>query len=145
VLTGPARGYVKNQLDKMRIPYMHCCVKDVNDMPNYYRILDVYLITSRSEGGPKALLEAWATGIPLVSTRVGMVHDIAHDGIDALLAEKEASDELVSQLLRVYRNDQLRQCLIRNALEQVCNYTWSSMAQVYKQYIYEKMGCKNHD
>ena len=36
-----------------------------------YEAIDVCIVTSRDEGGPRAVLEAMATGVPLVTTRVG--------------------------------------------------------------------------
>ena len=44
--------------------------------PPPYRALDAYLVTSRDEGGPKAVLESMATGVPIVSTRVGQAVDL---------------------------------------------------------------------
>jgi len=47
-------------------------------MHTLYQALDLYIVTSRQEGGPKAILESMASGIPIVSTRVGQAADIIH-------------------------------------------------------------------
>lgn len=76
VLTGPARGYVKKGLEDLNVPYRHCPLQRYPDIGEVYRTLDLYLVTSRHEGGPKAVLEAMACGVPLVTTRVGQAMDL---------------------------------------------------------------------
>ena len=76
VLTGPARGYVRRELEQRGIPYRHLVASTRGELARAYVALDAYLVTSRQEGGPKAVLEAMATGTPLVTTRVGQAQDI---------------------------------------------------------------------
>jgi glycosyltransferase involved in cell wall biosynthesis len=76
LLTAPARGYVKEGLERMGVPYRHVLLHRQADVAKAYRALDVCLVTSRDEGGPKAVLEAMATGVPLVTTRVGQAADL---------------------------------------------------------------------
>lgn len=80
VLSGPARGYVKAGLEKMGIPYRHFNLPQYADIGKLFQTLDLYMITSRQEGGPKAVLESMASGIPLVTTRVGQAMDMVRHG-----------------------------------------------------------------
>ncbi|MBO6782669.1 MAG: hypothetical protein JJ899_05255, partial [Alphaproteobacteria bacterium] len=61
LLTGPARGYVIRGLEAMGVPYAHHYLKDYREIVSAYHALDLYLMTSREEGGPKAVLECAAT------------------------------------------------------------------------------------
>jgi len=88
LLTGPARGYVKKELSKFGIPYFHKYPKNHNDLISLYHALDVYLITSREEGGPMGLLESIACGTPVASTNVGMASDIITDKVTGVLADQ---------------------------------------------------------
>ena len=92
LLTGPSRGYVKNRLDKSKIQYRHDMLQDVNSLVDYYNVIDLYIITSREEGGPKALLESLACGVPLVSTKVGMVPDLIVHNENGYLVDLEDED-----------------------------------------------------
>lgn len=94
LLTGPARGYVKKGLEKLQIPYTHSFVKNYPDIGRLYHALDLYLMTSRQEGGPKAVLESMATGVPLVSTRVGQAMDLVIHGENGWIAESEDVESL---------------------------------------------------
>ena len=76
LLTGPTRGYVKKGLTKLNVPFKHCYIKHYPSIGELYQVLDVYIISSRQEGGPKAVLESMASGIPLVTTRVGQAMDL---------------------------------------------------------------------
>ena len=44
-----------------------------------YNILDLYLVTSRVEGGPQAIPECGITKTPIISTNVGVASEILHE------------------------------------------------------------------
>lgn len=86
LLAGPRRHFVINQCEKHNIPYHYIGNKTDKDdivtnaltfseIPDLYRITDLYLITSKSEGGPKAAQETTALKIPVFSTDVGLAPD----------------------------------------------------------------------
>ena len=94
LLTGPARGYVRAGLERLGIPYRHVLLPDIDSVARAYDAIDVCLVTSRDEGGPRAVLESMATGVPLVSTRVGQAADLVRDGENGWLADVEDVDGL---------------------------------------------------
>ena len=98
LLSGPARGYVKAQLDALGIPYVHRFVEHYPDVGKLYAALDAYVVTSRQEGGPKGVLEAMAAGVPLVSTRVGQATELVADGANGWLAPVDDVDAIVDRL-----------------------------------------------
>jgi glycosyltransferase involved in cell wall biosynthesis len=102
LLTGPARGYVQGELGRLRIPWVHTYARSRAELARAYHALDVYLVSSRQEGGPKAVLEAMATGIPLVSTRVGQAQELVEDGRNGWLANVEDADGLAGLVLRAH-------------------------------------------
>src|SRR5204863_8637393 len=78
------------------------------ELADAYHGVDVCLVTSRQEGGPKALLEAMATGVPLVTTRVGQATELVVDGENGLLADVDDVDALVAAVERVHEDAALR-------------------------------------
>ena len=78
MLTGPSRGFVESRLRAARVKFVRVPYLTREEVPLAYKALDAYLISSREEGGPKAFLESLASGIPLVSTPVGQVVDLAN-------------------------------------------------------------------
>jgi glycosyltransferase involved in cell wall biosynthesis len=101
VVTGPSRGYVKAGLERLGVPYRHLLLPDVDAVADVYRAIDVCLVTSRDEGGPRAVLEAMATGAPLVTTRVGQGADLVRHGENGWMVEVEDVDGLVLWVVHV--------------------------------------------
>jgi glycosyltransferase involved in cell wall biosynthesis len=104
LLTGPARGYVRAELRRLSIPYQHMLLGSRDELALVYHALDVYLVTSRQEGGPKAAFEATAAGVPLVTTRVGQAQELLTHERDALLADVDDVDALAEGVRRVYED-----------------------------------------
>ena len=139
LLTGPARGYVKKELDKRGIQCKHIFLRDYLKIPKYYNVLDLYLIASREEGGPKATVESMASGIPVISTKVGMARDLIKDDYDGFLTDIEDVDGLVKKASRVIEDRKLGDKLIANAMNTVKDYAWENVAMEYYTKIYSKL------
>ncbi len=136
-LTAPARGYVIEGLRKLGIPYRHDVFEDYHAVAGSYAALDAYLVPSREEGGPSGVLEAQASGVPLVSTRVGLAPDLVQHGHNGLLAEVGDSAGLAEHLLALAQDRALGQRLAANALESIQAYAWPLIAARYYHEIYE--------
>ena len=95
LVTGPSRGYVVAGLERLGVPYRHELLPSVEAVAHAYEAIDLCLVTSRDEGGPRAALEAMATGVPLVTTRVGQAGDLVRHGENGWLAEVDDVEALV--------------------------------------------------
>ncbi|MBN1982772.1 MAG: glycosyltransferase family 4 protein [Chitinivibrionales bacterium] len=136
LLTGPARGYVKRRLDKAGIPYLHHYLNNPADVARYYRALDLYLVTSRIEGGPQAVLESMATGVPVVSTRVGLSPDIIIDGENGFLCDVENTGQIVHRSIDILKNSINRKKIVSQAVNMIKKYDWSEIAHQYQHFLY---------
>lgn len=76
VLAGKRRNYVINELEKNYIKYKYFEMADFSTLNELYNILDLYIVTSRLEGGPQALVECGLTKTPIISTDVGIASEI---------------------------------------------------------------------
>jgi glycosyltransferase involved in cell wall biosynthesis len=111
LLTGRARGYVRRELDRLGIAHAHHYLGSRDELAVAYHALDAYLVTSRQEGGPKGVLEAMATGVPVVTTRVGQAPDIVADGRNGLLADVDDVEALVEAMTQIHEDAALRERL----------------------------------
>ena len=101
LLTGPARGYVRSELARLGIPHRHMLARSRGELSSAYHALDVYVVPSRQEGGPKGVLEAMASGVPLVTTRVGQAPDIVESRGNGLLVDAEDPEGIADGVLLV--------------------------------------------
>ena len=138
LLTGPARGYVKKRLFENNILFKHFYLKNYSEIPKYFKCIDYYLITSRAEGGPKAMMESFASGIPLISSDVGMVHDYCIDEQNAMVCPIEDINCLVQKFIKLHGDSDLRQKLIKNGLETVKKLDWKVIIKSYYEKIYSR-------
>ena len=124
LLTGPSRGYVIKELNKIKVPYKHINLEKYSEMIKLYKCLNVYLVSSREEGGPRAILESFASKIPLVTTNVGQAVDMVENGYNAFksnnLNEEELADHIYNNIY--YKNINLQK-IINNAYQTVENNT----------------------
>jgi glycosyltransferase involved in cell wall biosynthesis len=77
------------------------------DMDPWYRQMDVYTHTSRSEGLPKTVLEAMAHSLPVVAFNVGGISEAVADGESGYLCPEGDLDSYCSALLRLLRDSAL--------------------------------------
>jgi len=98
LLSGPARGFVRSGLEALAIPYVHRRHERYEEIAQLYLALDAYVVPSRQEGGPKGVLEAMASGVPVVSTRVGQASELIRDGVNGRLVDVENAEALADAL-----------------------------------------------
>lgn len=136
LLSGPARGYVKKRLEKAGIAYRHFVFENPDDVAELYRLLDIYIVASREEGGPKALLEAMASGIPIISTCVGMAPDIIYNEKNGLLCKVDDTDALTENARRIISDCELRRLLVCEGLKTAKKYDLSAIVKRYEEELY---------
>jgi glycosyltransferase involved in cell wall biosynthesis len=139
LLTGPARGFVKAGLDRAGVPYTHVEFDDSRRVAPYYHALDVYLITSRDEGGPKGFLEAAASGVPVVSTKVGMASDLIQQGTNGLLADVDDVTSLVDSLDWLANDRQLGERIAVNGRLVAQRHDWRLIGEQYADRVYRPL------
>jgi glycosyltransferase involved in cell wall biosynthesis len=96
--------------------------------------MDVFALTSRSEGFPVSLLEAWAAGVPIAAPRVGGIPDIVADGQTGLLFAAGDLAGLCAAVERLLLERTFAAGLIERAKQVVeARYSLSQMARAYEQ------------
>ncbi|MGB7282749.1 MAG: glycosyltransferase family 4 protein [Candidatus Acidiferrum sp.] len=98
----------------------------------YLGMLDVFVLTSRMEGMPLAVLEASASGIPVIASKVGGLEEMSDGGRSILLYEFGDMDALLSGLRRLASQSDYRQRLAQAGREHVLTaYAAKRMARDY--------------
>jgi glycosyltransferase involved in cell wall biosynthesis len=112
---------------------------DRDGMAALYRSADISLNPSRADNMPISVLEALASGVPVVSTNVGGIPFMVEDGRTALLVPMGEPDAMAAASLRLLEDRALWHRLSRAGLTEVQRYTWSriapELASVYRMAI----------
>lgn len=92
---------------------------------------DVFVLPSRSEGFPLAIVEAMFAGLPVVATGVGSVPEAVADGETGLLVPKDDPDSLAAALRKLVEDADLRARMGRCGREAAAPFTAERMAAEY--------------
>jgi len=76
LLGGWRRQYVQKRLEGANIPYTLFNKTSIEKIRSLYNALDLYIVSSRYEGGPQAVIEASNMRVPIISTDVGIASDV---------------------------------------------------------------------
>ncbi|MCA9262362.1 MAG: glycosyltransferase [Planctomycetales bacterium] len=79
-----------------------------SDIDRILAACDVFALTSDNEAAPVSILEAMATGLPVVATRVGSVAEMVHHGRSGLLAEPRAVEQIGDHFATLLSQQALR-------------------------------------
>lgn len=105
---GPERAALERRAAELDLVEAVVFAGFVTDIAEHLDAIDVFLLTSWSEGTSMTLLEAMAFGKPIVTTRVGGSVEILDDERTALFVEAGDVEALVDALARVLDDDALR-------------------------------------
>ena len=135
LLTGPARGYVKRGLEEAGIPYRHVMLRSYRQTAEAYHALDAYVVTSRQEGGPKAVLESMATAVPLVSTRVGQATDLVLHGRNGCLADIGDVEGIAHWTEQVLTDESLRAALLDGGAKTAAANCYDAQIPLWREFL----------
>jgi len=76
LLAGKRRQYIISKLEESKIKYLYFEMVPNNILNELYNCLDLYIVSSRIEGGPQAILECAMSKTPIISTNVGIAPEI---------------------------------------------------------------------
>ena len=115
-----------------------------NSLPEIYRSADVFVLPSREEGMPAALLEAMATGLPVVSTRVAGAGEAVLHGKTGLLAPPDNSEALADALTQMIADPTRWEAMGRAGRARVESYySWTNVAAQWLDVIERVLGASS--
>ena len=108
---------------------------DAEKMPQVYRQNDIFISASMQEGMSNAMLEAMASGLPIITTRCEGVEElIAGNGI---IVEKPTPEDIAASIRQLIQDRQTYSSMSAASRKQAALFSWSSVASQYIRYYYE--------
>lgn len=108
------------------------------DKDKVFRSASIFCLPSYAEGFPMAVLDAWAYGIPVITTPVGGIPDIVVDGKNGLLFKPGDVNELAQKLTLLIENNELRTQISTESLHLAnttfnCTTIANQLANIYNK------------
>ena len=122
---GPLEADIRKLVSDLNLNGVNFCgVASRNEIGKYYDQADIFINASRLDNMPVSVLEAYASGTPVVSTSPeGMNYLVQHEDT-GLLSQVGNADALAANVVRVLRDQQLAARLIAGGLKQLEQYRW---------------------
>ena len=97
-----------------------------DELVSFYRSSDIFVLPTYMEGVPRVILEAQASGLPVITTSVGGIPQAVENGIDAILTSPGNLVEIVAAIQKVIQDPNFRRGLISKGLETAQKFTLES-------------------
>lgn len=107
-----------------------------------FREASIFCLPSYAEGFPMAVLDAWAYGLPVITTPVGGIPDVAIDGENMLLFDPGDIDKLAIQMDKLIKDNDLMRKLIDASLSFANNQFKIETINAQLGSIYKEIGQK---
>ncbi|MHC4583864.1 MAG: glycosyltransferase family 4 protein [Planctomycetota bacterium] len=109
---------------------------DAEDMPNIYRQNDIFVSASKLEGMSNAMLEAMASGLPIIAARCEGTEELIVE--NGLVIENTTAEEIAKAIKKLIDDRQLLNQMSIAARQQAQQFTWGQIAEKYLN-IYERV------
>lgn len=105
----------------------------MSNVADVYAALDIFTLTSKSETYGMVTIEAMSSGLPVIGTRHGGTREIIDHGVNGLLVEREAPEELADALRRLLEEPQLAAKLGDQALHGSIKYSHHTQCELMER------------
>lgn len=135
------RGVLQQMIEQLGITDRVRLLGPLDPAEGFFASLDLFCVSSRSEGLPLALIQAMQHGLPSVVSSEGGCGEAARDGIESLVFPVGRSDRLAEALERLIGDPPLREAMGRAAAARASTYlTLPRCADEYEQFYREAVG-----
>ncbi len=127
---GPLEPSIRQLVADMKLSGVNFCgVVSRNEIGKSYERADIFINASRLDNMPISVLEAFASGTPVISTAPEGMRYLVEHGRTGLLSDPGNAEALAENVLQVLRNPELGQRLAANAFEELRRYRWESVRE----------------
>lgn len=133
---GPERESILEKIQKSGISDRVTLLGEVKEPQEFLQSMDALLLTSKREVFPMVILEAMATGTPVVTINRGGISEAIADGETGMMVDNHCLEAFCEKILSLKSNWELRKCIILAAREKVVrNFTSNHMVKhTFRQY-----------
>ena len=112
---------------------------DPNSIADVYDAADIYLNGSEIDNQPLSLLEAFACGLPIVTTDAGGIPFMVTDGKTGMVVPRGDYQQMADRALRLLNDSALTKTIVEQGRQECRKYAWESVRDQWLN-TYEKLG-----
>ncbi len=143
---GPLFQSLSDRVRDMGLSELVWMTGDREDIPELLQLMDIFVLPSLAEGISNTVLEAMATGLPVVATRVGGNPELIMENHNGRLVSVNHAAELAGVIAQLLADDELRQSMGRRGLELVREtFNWDRAVAEYLSVYDEVLGIRQHE
>ena len=135
---GPARRDLEREF--AGTPTVFTGLLQGDDLAAAYASADAFLFPSTTETLGIAMIEALASGLPVIAARGGASHEVVSDGENGLLYEANSRAALVAAVRRLFSDDEVREALACGARAAAEEREWGASTRALRGYYEEALG-----
>lgn len=140
---GPQRSTIQRAVQALQLEDRTHLLGTRADIPELLAAMDVFMLTSHQEANPVSILEALATGVPVVATQVGSIAETVHEGVTGYLADPGDADRLALRCVYLATHPDVAERMGRQGRQLVVdNWSLAAMVRGYEKLIWEVYGEK---
>ena len=109
------------------------------DLAAAYASADLFVFPSTTETLGMAMIEALASGLPVIAARTGAIHEVVSEGVNGLLYEPGSDEEFVAAVRRLLENDTMRRSFGLSARAAAEERDWKASTATLRGYYEEAL------
>jgi sugar transferase (PEP-CTERM/EpsH1 system associated) len=138
---GPLKDQLLAQVQELGLSEVVWMPGDRNDIAALLQAMDLFVLPSLAEGISNTVLEAMATGLPVVATAVGGNPELVKEGVTGSLVPPKDSQALCAALLTLIESPETRSRMGRRALTRIQDhFNWDNTVASYLGIYDELLG-----
>ena len=127
---GPEESRIRELVTQLGLSHVEFRgVASRREMPRFYDRADIFINASCLDNMPVSILEAFASGTPVVTTAPDGIRYLVDHERTGLLSAPDDAQALARNVIRVLQDQALATTLVYNAREELQNYTWSTVRE----------------
>jgi glycosyltransferase involved in cell wall biosynthesis len=102
------KNYLKQLVTDLKLESSIIFHEFSDDIPNILSALDIFALSSRSEGFCRSLLEAMSCGLPIIATRISEIEEAITEKKNGILVDFMKIDQMASAIMSLCQNKMMR-------------------------------------
>ena len=119
--------------------------RDLEKLPEIYRTADIFMLPSVMEGMSSVTLQAMASGLPIVASRVKGFEEILEDNVNGFMADYKNEHQFADALEKLIKSTELRQKMSQKSIEKSKQFSWETISKQYMEYYEKALNIKSKE